>query len=398
MWKGLVSENRKNIFSQKLNEITNVLENNFSKINETGLLSGKLGIALYFFYYSSYSGKEKYANLGLDIISDVFKDIRFVNFSDGYAGLGWTIEHLVNEGFIDSDAKSFLMNFDGPLEKHMIEDIKDENYDYLTGAFGYVLYFLKRLSCDEIEVNLSQFLQNLNATGINTQEKYKWTSIVNAKQKLMGVDLGLAHGQISIVALLIKIVGIGIASDGVSEMLNGAIKYIIDQHEFLETRLSVFPNFIIEGIEKDNSRLAWCYGDLGIGITLWRASQVLKDKKLESFSIKVLIHTTKRKDLQSNFVRDAILCHGAAGVAHIYNRMYNYTLINEFKEASQYWFDETLKMARFKDGYAGYKSYYGENIWKNQLGLLEGIAGVGLSLISAISHIEPSWDECLLLS
>ncbi len=30
--------------------------------------------------------------------------------------------------------------------------------------------------------------------------------------------------------------------------------------------------------------------------------------------------------------------------------------------------------------------------------LLEGIAGIGLAMISAVSDIEPIWDECLLLS
>ena len=34
----------------------------------------------------------------------------------------------------------------------------------------------------------------------------------------------------------------------------------------------------------------------------------------------------------------------------------------------------------------------------NEYNLLDGIAGIGLSLISAISSIEPQWDECLLLS
>ncbi len=31
-------------------------------------------------------------------------------------------------------------------------------------------------------------------------------------------------------------------------------------------------------------------------------------------------------------------------------------------------------------------------------GFLEGIAGIGLAFISAISDIEPAWDEYLLLS
>ena len=56
-----------------------------------------------------------------------------------------------------------------------------------------------------------------------------------------------------------------------------------------------------------------------------------------------------------------------------------------------------LKMAKFKDGLAGYKMWNIDN-YKNESNLLEGIAGIGLALLSSISDEDPSWDECLLLS
>jgi hypothetical protein len=31
-------------------------------------------------------------------------------------------------------------------------------------------------------------------------------------------------------------------------------------------------------------------------------------------------------------------------------------------------------------------------------GLLEGIAGIGLAMISAVSEVQPDWDNALLLS
>ncbi len=57
-------------------------------------------------------------------------------------------------------------------------------------------------------------------------------------------------------------------------------------------------------------------------------------------------------------------------------------------------------MAIFKDGFCGYKKYRAEEHggWIPEAGLLEGIAGIGLILISIVSDIEPKWDRCLLLS
>ena len=59
-------------------------------------------------------------------------------------------------------------------------------------------------------------------------------------------------------------------------------------------------------------------------------------------------------------------------------------------------------MATFEDGLAGYKTYmstdpqHGE--WHSVPGLLEGVSGIGLSLIAAVAEFEPVWDEALLLS
>jgi hypothetical protein len=57
-------------------------------------------------------------------------------------------------------------------------------------------------------------------------------------------------------------------------------------------------------------------------------------------------------------------------------------------------------MATFADGLAGYKTWrapeYGG--WINEDGLVEGISGIGLALLTYYYEIEPTWDECLLLS
>jgi hypothetical protein len=74
------------------------------------------------------------------------------------------------------------------------------------------------------------------------------------------------------------------------------------------------------------------------------------------------------------------------------------TRLPEFKNAADYWMNETLKMAKFEDGLAGYKVWYGEQGWLNEYCLLEGIAGIGLALMTYYYEVEPIWDECLLLS
>ena len=167
-------------------------------------------------------------------------------------------------------------------------------------------------------------------------------------------------------------------------------------------KISYFPVWINEknNTPSESSRLAWCYGDLGISMALYQVSKVTDNKILEKLAIEVLLNASNRRNLVSEQVIDAGLCHGTAGIAHIFNRMYRNTGIEKFKETSDFWIEETLKMAKFDDGLAGYKAWHTEKYggWVNEYGLLEGIAGIGLALISAVSDIEPKWDECLLLS
>lgn len=89
-------------------------------------------------------------------------------------------------------------------------------------------------------------------------------------------------------------------------------------------------------------------------------------------------------------------CHGYVGVAHIFNRVYQLTKIVKFKDAASFWYKETLSFAKFNNGYAGYMTY--KNGWQLELGLIQGFAGIGLSLISVTSSQASKWDECLLLS
>jgi len=211
----------------------------------------------------------------------------------------------------------------------------------------------------------------------------------------------MSHGIASIISILSKIYAHNLNKLKSGKMLIEAVNYLLFYQQDIKEYSSCFPNIVsLKNHKKNNSRLAWCYGDLGIGIALLNTANNINDNTLREEAIGILLHSARRKDLKENNVLDAGVCHGTAGIAHIFNRAYRYTQIEEFKVASEYWFGQTLKMAKFEDGLAGFKTWrtpeYGG--WQNEYGLLQGIAGIGLSMISAISDIEPKWDECLLLS
>ncbi len=402
----LKNNNAKPVF-EKLDEISNIIINSpQNPDDEIGLISGKFGRALFLFYYAKLMNEQKYYDFGFELISSVFNEINngFNNptFSTGLSGIGWAIEHLVQNDYIEANTDDTLEALDPYLSECMINEIKTGNYDFFHGAIGIAVYFLSRLKKKHTKTSLLKFIDELRKLS-STDENggLKWKDSVSFKDKnKIYINFGLAHGLPSIIVFLSQFYQYEPQNEKVIQLLNGSIKYLMKYRQDSHKYISCFPNWITDPYIPSQSRLAWCYGDLGVGISLWQAFQGTGNEDWKKIAIDLLLASTKRKDLHENFVRDAGICHGTASIAHIYNRIFQCTGINEFKLSAIYWINETIKMAKFESRYAGYKiwSSEGESRWSDETGLLTGISGIGLMFISAISDIEPTWDRCLLMS
>jgi hypothetical protein len=78
-------------------------------------------------------------------------------------------------------------------------------------------------------------------------------------------------------------------------------------------------------------------------------------------------------------VRDAALCHGASGLAHVYARWFHATGERVFRDAARIWIARALAMPR-----------------PIEPCLLEGAVGLGLALLAALGGEVPRWDRLML--
>lgn len=383
-----------------------VIVNSFLKLsnnayNSNNLLGDKSGVALFLFYMYKLTERDECNNKAFDLLEDVI-DIQeaYEIIPASVSKYGWLLNHLNKHGFIEAEVADYFEEINLSLFEFMQRSLQKDNYDFLHGSLGIAHYFLTV----ENQTNkhfLMEFAGNFYKSALqNENGGLKWISVLDFDSKKKGYNISMSHGISSIISVFSKIYSKGIEKGITSRLVEGAVSYLLNQKLPPNQYNSIYPNFALESTDKlHSSRLAWCYGDLGISVALWHASQALGRKDWEQEAVDTILHASKRRGLVENGVVDAGLCHGTAGIAHIFNRMYGYTGLEELKEASNYWFAETLKMARFEDGLAGFKAWQGnERGWVNEPGLLEGIAGIGLALISAVSDIEPAWDECLLLS
>jgi lantibiotic modifying enzyme len=375
--------------------------------NNIGLHAGTSGIALFLTYYDRIIYKKnKISPRIMDIlehnIERINSGIRMHTICSGISGFGWFCEHLVKLKIMDRDDIQFLDDLDFFLYKQIITDIKKGNYDYLHGALGVATYFLSRFERKDIPGYLKELLTELENSAIPCEnDTVKWISVLDHETGEKGYNISLSHGMSSIAAFLIKLHQLNFETERTSRLLTQTIKYILIQITYIEGSISYFPSYAKESCKNGYySRLGWCYGDLGIVHILWQAAIILKNREWENTAIQILYHTANRRGLQENAINDAGLCHGSAGVAHIFWNLYLKTNINKFRETADYWLNITMQMGKYTDGLAGFKAWrkekYGGPVKSDSL--LEGIAGIGLVLLSQLKCDEITWDKSFMLS
>ena len=180
------------------------------------------------------------------------------------------------------------------------------------------------------------------------------------------------------------------------EMVEDGIRYLLSLKGDGTDGISLFPS-VVDGDEylsRRNSRLGWCYGDLGCAYLLYEASCVYGRDDWREAAMDIYWHAAGRRTREMSLVVDAGLCHGAAGIAMMFDDIYGKTGDAAFRECADYWMEETLGHACFPDGVAGYRTFY-INDWYNDFSLLTGVSGIGMMMLSYISG-ERGWYRLLL--
>jgi hypothetical protein len=158
---------KKQLIDSRLQRIANVLLLNGSFTDNLGLLNGKMGIAIFFFHYARYTGNKIYEDYAGELIDEIYEEINLstpAGFANGLTGIGWGIEYLVQNGFVEADTDEALEEIDNRIYQNMFNSpILLESEDDI---FGYGLYNLARLkNREEDDENITTL--NIKATIIH---------------------------------------------------------------------------------------------------------------------------------------------------------------------------------------------------------------------------------------
>lgn len=389
---------QRKVIEQKIHEIARTINKRTGISEDYGLLNGLGGYALFLYHYEKlYSTESQQTNQTIENM--IISTAQFAgthSYCSGVSGVCYLLEYFKKKQFIEVDIDQDTTTY---ISEAVDVEIKNSNYEFLYGLMGITNYMLTNIDLHYNDIK--KIIEYLNTSKevyyINCQRHYRWPSPLEGNSEY---NLSLSHGISSIVVILSKIYKTCLFDQEViKDLLIGTINYILSQRINVDEVGSFFSyKSDINGSIIRKSRLAWCYGDLGIAVSVYQAGIMLHNRDWVSESLKILRYSAiNRRSLEDNLVCDAGICHGTAGLAHVFYKMWWNTNDLAFKSATDYWINKTIEMSSFDDGLAGYKSLHYNTYWVNNASLLEGIAGIGLVLLSYLESENSDWEQCILL-
>ncbi|KUM52062.1 lanthionine synthetase C family protein [Rheinheimera sp. EpRS3] len=396
-----VIDEAESIVREMINEIQNIPE----KAISSGLLTGLSGHLLFLWHAGKFLPEqvsESLFNRHLSEMEVVDHTKPFgMSFGIGITGIAWLYETFLQDQ-TDSYQPEFNQNTDILVQQYLEQVSDSTDIEYVLGVSGIAVYLARRnrcrqaLGCSELLISVLQrqahFLDESScAWSTPPSSIYRFNKDNNNPE----FNLGLAHGVPAVLAALIALHdGLTQQKATAAKLLNAGCNWLLAQRQDPQKYGCYFGN-VAEKLSQ--SRLGWCYGDLTIALTLFRAGHLLQRDDLIGAATEICLHASHRT-LEQSFVQDAAICHGIAGLALSFRLLSEYCTHPQIKLAEQFWHNELLTLYRTQ----GLKGFYrfgeeeGQPTYLEDASLLNGYAGIGLYLLTTLGQ-NADWTEALLL-
>lgn len=368
------------------------------RADDATLAGGTAGAALFFDYLARAGGDQADRQFASRLLREAADRLTTgtsgLGLHEGLAGVIWTATHLRGTE-LDLATEVSLARIDATMLAYLSRSPWHDQFDLISGLVGLGVYALERLPRPAARGCLEQVVARLDELAERGPAGVTWKTppallpdFQRGRFPTGWYNLGVAHGVPGIVGLLAGACAVGVAADRARPLLHGAVDWLLAQ-QLPATSEARFPHCIAPELDPAPSRLAWCFGDAGIAATLLLAARGEEIPAWEQAALTIARRAATRR-FESSGVEDAGLCHGAAGLAQIFTRLYQATGEPWLADAARAWFERTLTLAAPTLGSAAEPPA--------DPSFLTGTAGVGLALLAGRTTVAPAWDRVLLLS
>lgn len=376
------------------------------QLEDPSLGVGLSGPALFFSYLDRARPSPRFSEAGVVCLERAMEMVTSGRWPpslfDGFSGVAWTLEHL--RPWLVREGEDPLREIDEALVGYLGSLKRWQPVELMYGLAGLGVYLLERLPRPSAREGLRRLVARLEETAEREGALCSWHS--DAKRpgpRPEGAGsriyhLGVAHGVPGVLGFLARLFHAGIEPERTRRLAEGAFRWLLRQ------RLPAggdcrFPTTVGAGTEPVPARTAWCSGDLGIAAVLLSAARGFGRRDWEEQALE-WARLAARRSPELTGVTDPSLCHGAAGLGYLFLRLHRATGDSVTGAAARLWLERALAMRQPGEGLAGFLSRSGDgrgrDVWLGEPGLLLGVAGIGLTLLAAVTDVEPRWDRVLL--
>jgi lantibiotic modifying enzyme len=392
---------------QQITSIAGTLYHNIGRVRSTGLFSGRAGITLLFGYLAKAFPGGEYEEITYNYLEELRESLTTKSMthtlSSGKAGIGFVFQHLRNIGLIDPAEGLDLHQLDQQISAGADIDFFNGNWDPMHGLVGLGLYFIERHKETGEHQHLEKIVDHLASLVVRERECFLWASNRSEQEHRPAFNFGMAHGMPGLLSFLAQVYELGIRREIIKMLIPSGLDYLLS-YRTTRDRLYSFPISVSPPTrESGRSRIqpswrhGWCYGDLGMANALLHCGRALGEPEWRQKGLNIARRTTAIH-FEYAGCEDAPFCHGTTGLVHQYNRLFQATQDQRFKDAAEHWLKMTMdhyyQPGRYPGGYAYRIFDEDENrlVGITSFGLLEGITGIALVYLYYLHNTEPGWD------
>ena len=298
------------------------------------------------------------------------------------------------------------------LARVTTEGVAFSEFDAVSGLAGVGAYLLNRQEIPAVSLALQTILRSLVALASDTAGPPRWwtpphllgSEEMTALHPHGNLNCGLAHGipgPLAFISLaLLNGIGVAGTEEVIDRLADWLIAYQVEDAWGVNWPYAV--SLAADGASEPpdatraGSRAAWCYGAPGVARALWLAGVARGRPQWRDLAIEAMAAVYRRPSAARQ-INSPTLCHGVAGLLQITLRFANETRLPVFTDAAND-LTEWLLLAYEPESLMGYRNWEPGGTRVDQPGLLEGAAGVLLTLLAAATDVEPSWDRAFLLA
>ncbi|CAL2086300.1 lanthionine synthetase LanC family protein [Tenacibaculum sp. 190524A05c] len=363
-----------------------------------GLVQGKLGVLYYLMFVYMDTKKVVYFDKITDILMDIFNSLQNPEGSDllndssyaeGISGLGFVITKLIENDLLDEEYKEQIPVLSQIAYAYAIKMIDIDNYDFLHGSIGVLLFLLK-------VKNKELFNGIVDKLHQKSKESVLLFSTVSDNPYISDINFGFPHGYLSTIKILNdakKAFGAHNVYDAVIDKCITKIMKHINTNYKVDGIHIIKPHkvYLDEGklIEHQNNRLAWCNSDLSLIFLLSKIDLGTKNTQYNELIELIGENVIKRKEMNVTGIENHHWCHGSSGVAQLFSELHSLLGDRKYLEAHEYWINRTVQY--LKEGILN-------ELTERDMSLFYGKLGALLVLQSYQKDFTTEWKEAFLIN